>query len=370
VASQKATHLEVSLQRDIDLIKSKVSAMFELDKRALNDGLRALTENNRQLAYGVILRDKRIDELEKEIDRLCLEFLVRQQPVALHLRFAYVTIKINAELERIGDYAESIARQVLKLTHADQKPSTAPFVEIAQLSIQMLQDAVTSFLDQDPALARATMAIEEKVDALRNQIKADLRRRQKAGEVAVEIMNPFLTIARRFERTSDQAQNICEEVIYMCTGEYAKHLGREVTRILLVDDHNACRGPMAEGIANAFGLPNLRYTSAGLDPKPLDQDMVRFMAGKKIDVSKLAPKSIDQVPNIDHYNVIIALSQAAKRSFPKPPTKTITLDWQAPDPSAMGGGTQEKLAALAETYEYLHNHLQDLSEAILGDKID
>ena len=75
-----------------------------------------VVKQDRQLAYAVILRDRRIDELEKEIDRLCLEFIVRQQPVAKHLRFAYIAIKINQEIERIGDYAESIAKQVLKLT--------------------------------------------------------------------------------------------------------------------------------------------------------------------------------------------------------------------------------------------------------------
>jgi phosphate transport system protein len=362
--------LEASLQRDIDLIKSKISMMFELDKRALQDGLRALMENNRQLAYGVILRDKRIDDLEKEVDRLCLEFLVRQQPVAMHLRFAYVTIKINAELERIGDYAESIARQVLKLSNADGKPSLEPFAEIARVSIQMLEDAVSSFLQQDAQLAIATMAVEEQVDGLRNQIKADLRQRQRAGEVAVEIMNPFLTIARRFERTSDQAQNICEEVVYMCTGEYAHQIGRELTRVLVVDDHNACRSVMAEGIANTFALPNLLFTSAGLSAQPLDQDVVRFMAGKSIDVSKHVPRGIDQVPNLDHYHVIIALSDAARKVFPKPPTKTISLDWQLPEAPESAQGAEAKQAALASQYQYLQEHLQGLSEAILGDKID
>src|SRR5438067_2426181 len=109
------TLLEQSLQRDINLIRGKVLEMSALAESALRKSLKALLERNLQKAYAVIIRDKSIDELEKEIDRLCLEFLVRQQPVAGHLRFVYSTIKINAELERIGDYAESVARQVLKL---------------------------------------------------------------------------------------------------------------------------------------------------------------------------------------------------------------------------------------------------------------
>ena len=105
-----STHFEATLQRDISLIRSKIAEMSALDQQALKRSLDALINNNRQEAYSVILRDQRIDELEKEIDRLCLEFLVRQQPVAGPLRFAYVTIKINQELERIGDYCESVAR--------------------------------------------------------------------------------------------------------------------------------------------------------------------------------------------------------------------------------------------------------------------
>src|SRR5256886_17468049 len=133
---------EESLRHDIKTIRQKILEMAGLAERALKDSLQALVGHNRQLAYSVILRDQYIDELEKEIDRLCLEFLVRQQPAGGHLRFAYATIKINLELERIGDYAESIARQVLKISFIEPQPSYDKFVAIASLSIPMLQQAV------------------------------------------------------------------------------------------------------------------------------------------------------------------------------------------------------------------------------------
>ena len=83
----ESTHLEESLQRDINQIRGKVKTMAELVEAGLRDGRKALFEGNGQLAYSVIIRDKKVDELEKEIDRLCLEFLIRQQPAAGHLRF-------------------------------------------------------------------------------------------------------------------------------------------------------------------------------------------------------------------------------------------------------------------------------------------
>src|SRR5689334_4932742 len=167
-------HYEESLQRDIDRIRRKVTEMGALAERALKRCLRAIGERNRQLAYSVILRDQRIDELEKEIDRLCLEFIVCQQPVAGTLRFAYATIKINLELERVGDYAESMARQIVNLCGAEnQSFGTERITEIANLAIPMLHDSVSAFVNQDPDLARRAMAAEEAVDRLRHRSSAE-----------------------------------------------------------------------------------------------------------------------------------------------------------------------------------------------------
>src|SRR3954469_21095417 len=103
--------------------------MASLAETALKSCVAALGAKNRQLAYSVILRDQRIDELEKEIDRLCLEFIVRQQPVAGTLRFAYAAIKINADLERVGDYAESMARQILAISSMEVQVPYERFIE-------------------------------------------------------------------------------------------------------------------------------------------------------------------------------------------------------------------------------------------------
>src|SRR3954467_4238650 len=128
------THYEANLQRDIERIRKKVTDMGALAERALRSCLQALAQRNRQIAYSVILRDQRIDELEKEIDRLCLEFIVRQQPVAGTLRFAYATLQNNLELERVGDYAESIARQILTLSTVDVNIPQTRYVQMANLA--------------------------------------------------------------------------------------------------------------------------------------------------------------------------------------------------------------------------------------------
>src|SRR5260221_4770238 len=306
--------------------------------------------------------------MEKEIDRLCLEFLVRQQPAGAHLRFAYATIKINLELERIGDYAESIARQVLKISSLEPQPSYEKFVAIANLSIRMLEQAVQAFVDQKPDLARSTMVIEEEVDLLRNGINAALMEQNQLGKIPLEAFTALLTIARRFERVSDQAKNMCEEVLYMCTGEYAKHKGTEVLRVLFVDIRNACRSQMAEAIANSLDRPEFVFSSAGIDPHPIDPATVKFLADKVMDISANKSKGVSQIPNLDHYQVIVALAQEAQRVFPPPATTPIGLDWNVKDPSFGEGSPEEVRLAYEATFQYINTHIRDLVEAILGEQ--
>jgi phosphate transport system protein len=362
------THFEENLQRDIARIRKKVTDMGALAERALRSCIRALREKNRQIAYSVILRDQRIDELEKEIDRLCLEFLVRQQPVAGPLRFAYATIKINLELERVGDYAESMARYILVLSGMDLQFPLERYAEIANLAIPMLHQSVQAFVNQDPELARKTIETEEQVDVLRHRINAELVSSLSKGALPVEALSPLLTISNRFERVADQAKSICQEVLYICTGEYTKHLGTEVFRVMFVDEHNACRSQMAEAIGNSLGQPKFIFGSAGLDPWRPDKTAITFLREKGIDISRSTSRSVEQVPNVDHYQVIVALAEEARRVFPAPPTKVVCLDWSIQDPSKVTGTAEQIRAAYEETYGFLRAHIQDLVEAILGDE--
>jgi phosphate transport system protein len=363
----KTSHLEENLQRDIEFIRNKVRFMAQLADRALRDGLQALLQNNLTLAYSVILRDQYIDELEKEIDRLCLEFLVRQQPVAGHLRFAYATIKINLELERIGDYAESIARQVLKVTTLHASLPLADFGALANVSIPMLRNAVKAFVGQDAPLARDNMAEEDKADLLRAKLDSQLLQLFQSGTIPLAALNPLQTIARRFERVADQAKNICEETLYMCTGEYMKHKGAEVLRILFVDENNSCRSQMAEGIANTIKENGFVFNSAGLEARALDWRTVEFLQEKGIDISQAKPKSVNQIPNLDHYHVIIALAQNAKKVFPPPPTKTVGLDWTVEDPSMRPGSLADVRDSYEQTFQYINTHVKELVQALVED---
>ena len=364
------THFEQSIERDLGRLRSELLEMAGLAARALRTSVRALVEGNRQLAYAVILRDRYIDEKEKEIDRLSLEFLVRQQPAGGLLRLAYSTIKVNLEIERVGDYAESVARHVLRLNQTLPEAVTQRIVEMADLAIPMVHDSINAFIRQDIDLARRTIEVEPAVDALQSKLNSDLIELLRSHTIAPEMMDPLLTIGRRFERVADQARNVCMEALYLSTGEYAKHPGSDAFRILFVGEHNACRSQMAEAIGDSLNQPNFIFSSAGLDPAPIDAATLRFMQEKGFDLSRMAPKAIHQVPDLDQYQVVVGVAEQSRRAFPQSPRKMVYVDWSIDDPSRAQGSPEEIRASYETTFQFLASHVRDLVEAVLGSKID
>ncbi len=360
------SYMEESFQRDIDRIKKNIVQMAGYAETALKDSLKACIEFNHELAYAVILRDLYIDEKEKEIDRLCLEFIIRQQPVAFPMRFVYSTIKVNLEIERVGDYAESIARRILKMKQKPDDLVLGGIKEIADLSIAMFHDSVTSFVEQDPDLAKKAIEIEEAVDGLRHKLNTSLIQKVLDHSISYDICDPLTNMVKRFERVADQSRNICMETLYMCTGEQVKHPGAEAFRVIFIDDHNRCRSQVAEAVAMSLKQPRFIFNSAGLDPEPIDRATVDFMKTKGFDLSHAVSKSMLQIPNLEHYHVIVALSSEVHKMFPKQPRKSIFLDWSIEDPSIKQGGAAEKGKAFEQLLQYLQTQIQDLVQAIIG----
>jgi phosphate transport system protein len=342
-------------------IVQKVRHMASLVEAALLRSMQALSEMNRQLAYSVILRDQRIDELEKELDRLCLEFIVRQQPVSKTLRFAYAVIKINSALERVGDYAESMARQILVLSSLEVNVPFDKLEEIAKLAIPMLRSSVEAFVEQDAERAREAMRTEEEVDRLRHQLGVNLARMSQSNALPVKALSPLLSIMNRLERSADQAKAICQEVLYMCTGEYLKHPGSDVFRVLFVDDDNSRESQMAEAIGNSLGYEQFVFWSAGVERKPVDTELIEFLRKHELDITTHNSKAVDQVPHQEHFQVIVALTAKARQVFPPPPTKAVCLDWSE---ATITGAKPDFSAA----YDFLLDHVRDLVEAVVSDQ--
>ncbi len=360
------SYMEESLKIDIDRIRSNIVQMAGYVEDALHQCVRAFTDFDRQLAYAVILRDLYVDEKEREIDRLCLDFFVRQQPVAFPVRFAYSTVKLNLEIERVGDYAESIARMILKMPEKPLDEMKNGIIKIADISTAMFHEAILSFVKQDPDLAKRAIVVEDSVDTLRLTLSKRLVGMLDEKTISFEMFEPLMGIIRRFERVSDQARNICMETLYMCTGELVKHPGAEAFRILFVDDHDRCRSRMAEAIALSLKNDRFIFTGAGLNPEAVNDETINIMKAKGFDLSGIAPKLVHKIPNLDHYQVVAALSANACKLFRQAPRKTIFLDWSIDDPSDVKGDRKEIDKAFEKTFNFIRNHVNNLVNAIVG----
>ena len=354
------SRLEASLQHDMDLIRAQVRKMAGQCERAIRGALHALMTGERQPSYVIILRELHIDESEQQLDRLCLEFLVRQQPAAGHLRFAYAAIKISSELERIGDHAEAIARRLLKLEGARPAIAYAPFEEMGNAALQMLLDAVRAFDTGDAELARSTRLVEQKIDRMRKAIDTRLAEQHRSGELDLDGFMALSTISRRIERISDETRDICADTLYMCTGDFAKHGAPEVVRVLFVDQHNHCRSEMAEAMASDLSLPHMLFTSAGLEPRELDPRLPGFLAEKGLEPTNHRPKSIDHVPNLSHYHVVIAFDEHAYHLLRRAPAVNVCIDWSVEDPSGVQGTPEDVHAAYERAFTFIQSQLKDL----------
>lgn len=358
------SHLEASLQEDLEEIRRKVAEMGQLVEGAVRGSIRAVLSKDRQVAYGVILRDRYIDDAEKQIDRLCLRFLVRHQPAAGLLRFVYATIRINLELERVGDYAEAIAREALRLSQIEAPLPLDRLQQIADLAEPMLHDAIRSFVDQDSALASRTIEGDEAVNLLRDKLSSDVTREFREGHLPFEALYPLIMVIRRLERVSDQARNISMETLYLCTGEVAKHPSSATLDVLFVGQRSSCRSLMAEFIGTSLREPGFVFSSAGLDPLPVEPKTSSFMASKGFDIKRAVPRALTDVENLEHQDVIILLAPEAKRAFPRRPRKAVLLEWPIEDPSLATGSEAEVRAAYEKAYTFIATQIRDLVSAI------
>jgi protein-tyrosine-phosphatase len=241
--------------------------------------------------------------------------------------------------------------------------------EMADRAIPMLHDAVEAFVGQDAEAAEKAMEAEPAVDALKRKFNAELVDLVREQKVPPEGIAPLMTIGRRFERVADQARNVCMEVLYLCTGELAKHPDAETIRILFVDEHNSCRSQIAEAVANSLDQPGFAFASAGLEPDTIDEKTLDLLKRKKLDVTHLAPKHIYQVPDLDRFQVTVGLAERVKEAFPRTPRKMVYLDWSLEDPSQAKGAGDEVSAAYEAAFEFLSSHIRELIEAVLGSRL-
>ena len=224
---QHAPRIVPRFQDELDQLKARLLVMAGQAEEQVRSSVRALVEHDRDLAERVFMGDRAINALDLEIDERCFKLLALRQPVATDLRVIVSGVKINRDLERIGDFAVNIAEAALRYM---EHPPVKPLIDIprmADLAQGMLRDALNAYVALDTTQARAVIERDDVLDALKGQVFRELLSFIVGNQATTEPALDLILISRHLERVGDHATNIAEEVIFIASGQAVRHHVRE-----------------------------------------------------------------------------------------------------------------------------------------------
>ncbi|MCI0487194.1 MAG: phosphate signaling complex protein PhoU [Blastocatellia bacterium] len=211
------------IEDDLAGIRDKLLIMGGAAEKSIMLSMRALLERDSELAESVIREDDEIDQLELEIDRMCVDILVLKQPAASDLRFVVSVARTAPTVERIADHAVNISKHALAL---NDEPSLDLQIDLSRMSgivQEMLIEGLDAFTSGDPERARATIARDDEVDSLYDLLYARVIEVMASDPSVVARGAQWLFVLKHLERIADYVTNICEQIIYMARGQVIKH---------------------------------------------------------------------------------------------------------------------------------------------------
>lgn len=212
------------LPRQIDALKQKILFVGTLVEEAIAKATQALNTRDRNLAQAVIDCDSEIDRMEVEVEEECLKVLALYQPVAADLRFVVAVLKINNDLERMGDLARNVAKRVVYLAEREElHEMPIDYRPMAARVKSMVKNSLDSLVNSDTALAQQIRTDDDEVDAQRRIIERQIEAQIAANPQQADSLMRLASVARHLERIADMATNIAEDVIYMVEGEIVRH---------------------------------------------------------------------------------------------------------------------------------------------------
>jgi phosphate transport system protein len=213
----------IHFQQQLVALKDKLLAMAALSQQALEFSVEAYINRDLSLASHVREVEEAINSAEREVDEMAYDLLAKEQPMAIDLRFILSVIKINSDLERIGDQSTNIASQANKI---DAQPAIQLPVDIEDMGARvgvMIRTAIQSLLEGDTSLAESVISMDDQVDEMNRAIQSELVSvMQQHGHVAEQALSAII-VSRNLERAADHATNIAEDVIFWVRGADVRH---------------------------------------------------------------------------------------------------------------------------------------------------
>jgi len=350
------SHYEQRLEKDLENIRGEVSDLAIRVKQAVKNSIHALLTANQDLASATILGDGPINRKMREIDTLCHRFIAVHLPSAGHLRLMSSVIRINIILERIGDYAVTISRELQRINGAPDK-RLAQGIELMANEVQlMLKQAIASFDEDNAELARGTIAMSAQIANTVGGLYEELLDEQAQWSLTERFA--VFSVYYRLERIADQAKNLCEQTIFTVSGEGK---ASKTYQILFLDDDNSCLSQLAEAVARKHFPAAGNYVSvAGREAaQTLADGLSNFMDAHGMDVSKAKPKGFDMTPaELKRFHVIVSLKEPVNTYLEHIPFQTTALKWNLTSvPEACACGEQD--------YENIHRELSVLIKDLM-----
>jgi len=216
--------MSLHLEREISALKKRILRLGALVEEQLERAMTSVVTRDVKLAHQVIEQDAAVDEMEVEVEEECLKILALHQPVAIDLRFIIAVLKMDADLERLGDIAVHIAQRGARLT--EQLPSNAvprEFTAIGERVRRMVRACLDSLVNLDATAARGVCEEDMMVDKQCREMYEHVKQRMKREPEHIDALVELLMIPRHLERIADHATNIAEDLLYMIEGRIVRH---------------------------------------------------------------------------------------------------------------------------------------------------
>ncbi|HET7225574.1 MAG TPA: phosphate signaling complex protein PhoU [Candidatus Eisenbacteria bacterium] len=215
--------MERHFERQLELLKERLLVMGGRTEAIVLKSVEALRRRDETLAREVVVDDRAIDRLEIEVEERAVSLLALQQPLASDLRFITAALKISNDLERAGDHGVNIAGSALKLASEPPLKPLAHIPRMAELSSEMLHDALDAFVRRDSDSARKLCLRDDDVDQLNRQVTSDVEKMMMEDPTTVTRAVELMLVARNLERVADLATNVAEEVVFIAEARIIKH---------------------------------------------------------------------------------------------------------------------------------------------------
>ena len=211
--------MSASFEKGFQEIQDKIVAMGDMVIKEIHRSIEALKKRDLKMAHQVIAADAKIDELRFNIEDKCIELVGAQKTKTDELRVIVAVLSIITELERIGDYAEGIARIVVMI---GDEPPLKPLIDIprmAELTTEMIEKSLKSFVTHDVDLAKHVVTMDNAVDGLYDQVFRELLTFMMVDPKTINLATRLIWVAHNLERAADRVTNICERVVFTVTGK-------------------------------------------------------------------------------------------------------------------------------------------------------